>query len=168
MQTTPARGVHVDGHAGESIQIGGFGTRVRVPAATTNGSASIVEHTLAAGTLGSPLHRHSREDETSYVLEGLLSVQVGDEVLTAGPGEIVVKPRGEFHAFWNAGEKPLRFLEVIAPGGFEAYFAELARIVPPHGPPDLDEIGALGARFGLEFDFGSIGALMARHGVRFG
>lgn len=168
MQTTPAHGVHIDREAGESIQIGGFGTRVRVPAAMTNGSTTIVEHTLAAGTLGSPLHRHSREDETSYVLEGVLSVQVGDEVLSAGPGEIVVKPRGEFHAFWNAGEMPLRFLEVISPGGFEAYFAELARIVPPNGPPDMGEISALGARFGLEFDFGSIGALTARHGVRLG
>lgn len=130
MQTTPAHGVHIDWEAGESIQIGGFGTRVRVPAAMTNGSTTIVEHTLAAGTLGSPLHRHSREDETSYVLEGVLSVQVGDEVLSAGPREIVVKLKGEFHAFWNAGETPLRFLEVISPGGFEAYFAELARIVP--------------------------------------
>jgi mannose-6-phosphate isomerase-like protein (cupin superfamily) len=168
MQTTSTRGAHVDRDAGEPIQIGGFGTRIRVPAGMTNGSTAIVEHTLAAGSLGSPLHRHSREDETSYVLDGVLSVQVGDELFTAGPGEIVVRPRGEFHAFWNVGETPVRFLEVIAPGGFEAYFAELGRIAPADGPPEMDEIGALGARFGVEFDFDSIGVLIARHGVRLG
>jgi mannose-6-phosphate isomerase-like protein (cupin superfamily) len=168
MHTTSLPGVHLDRNSGETIQIGGFGTRIRVPAALTNGSTTLVEHTLAPGLMGAPMHRHTREDEVSYVQEGVLSVQLGDRVLTAGPGEIVVKPRGEFHAFWNAGEEPLRFLEVIAPGGFESYFAELARIVPACGPPDMDEIGALGERFGVEFDFASIPVLMARHGVRLG
>lgn len=168
MQRTELHGARLGRDAGETICIGGFGTRLRVGAALTGGSLSLVEHTLAPGLLGAPLHRHTREDETSYVLEGVLTVQIGEEVVTAGPGEIVVKPRGELHTFWNAGETPVRLLEAITPGGFEAYFAELARIIPADGPPDMGEIGALGARFGVEFDLGGTGALMARHGVRLG
>ena len=68
------------------------------------------------------MHTHRNEDEYSYVLEGRLGVQLGDEVLEAGPGELVFKPRGVPHAFWNAGDEPLRLLELISPAGFENYF----------------------------------------------
>lgn len=168
MRTTEARALHIGAEEGRPIQIGGFGTVVKVPASLTNGSAAVVEHTLGSRLLGAPLHRHTREDETSYVLEGVLTAQVGDAIVTAGPGEIIVKPRGQFHSFWNAGEEPLRFLEVITPGGFEDYFPELARIIPAAGAPDMEALGALGARYGLEFDLGSIPMLMERHQVRLG
>lgn len=166
--TSPQKATLVSGEKGASIQIGGFGTVVRVPREWTGGSVSLVEHTLGPSLLGAPPHRHTREDETSYVLEGRLTVQVGEEVRTAGPGEIVVKPRGIFHAFWNAGDRPVRFLEVISPGGFEGYFAELAGIIPAEGPPDLGAIAALGARYGMEFDFSRLPELMERHRVRLG
>ena len=168
MEATESRGVRVGSEEGELVQIGGFGTRIRVPAALTNGTATIVEHTLEPGLLGAPLHRHTREDETSYVLEGILTAQLGDRIVTAGPGDVVVKPRGELHTFWNAGETPLRFVEVISPGGFEEYFAELARIVPAAGPPDMDALQALAARYGMELDLGSIPRLVQAHGVRLG
>ena len=50
---------------------------------------------------------------------------LGDDVLEAGPGDLVHKPRGEWHTFWNAGDEPCRILEIIAPAGFERFFAEL-------------------------------------------
>lgn len=102
------------------------------------------------------------------MLEGRLTVQIGNEVVTAGPGEIVVKPRGSFHTFWNTGDAPVRFLEVISPGGFEQYFIDLARIIPQDGPPDLDAIVALAARYGMEFDFAPMPELMTRYGLRLG
>lgn len=67
--------------------------------------------------LAAPMHRHSREDEYSFVLAGTLGViEEGIEV-TAGPGDLVAKPLGRWHTFWNAGEDELRFLEIIVPGG---------------------------------------------------
>lgn len=153
---------------GERIQIGGFGTVVKVPRGSTSGGASLVEHTLAPGLLGAPPHLHTREDEISYVLEGQLTVQIGEKVITAGPGEIVVKPRGLFHAFWNAGQETVRFLEVISPGGFEDYFAALEQLVPADGAPDLGAIAALAARYGMEFDFARMPELIERHRVRLG
>ena len=72
------------------------------------------------------MHMHEREDEYSFVLEGRVGVQIGDEVAEAGPGELVAKPRGIPHSFWNAGDEPARLLELISPAGFERYFEELA------------------------------------------
>jgi quercetin dioxygenase-like cupin family protein len=159
---------HIRGDEGKLIQIGGFGTRVKVPGGLTDGSVSLVEHTLEPGLLGAPPHRHTREDETSFVLEGQLTVQIGDETATAHAGEIIVKPRGSFHAFWNVGEQPVRFLEVISPGGFEEYFEELGRIIPADGPPDMGAIVALGERYGMEFDMAAVPVLLQRHGLRLG
>lgn len=149
---------------GELIQIGGFGTRFKVGA----GSAAVVEHTLEPGLLGAPMHRHTREDEISCVLAGELTIQVGAELHTAAVGSVVLKPRGIFHAFWNAGTETARFLEVIAPGGFEGYFRELRQLIPEHQEPDMNAIAALAARYGLEFDFQSLPELLERHRLRLG
>ena len=51
---------------------------------------------------------------------------LGDDVVEAGPGDLVYKPRGQWHTFWNAGDEPARILEIISPAGFEQFFAELA------------------------------------------
>ena len=125
-------------------------------------SFALVEHTLPPRALGSPLHRHANEDEYSYVLEGRLGAQLGDEVVEAGPGELVRKPRGQEHAFWNAGDEPLRFLELISPGRFANYFRELA---PPLAAGDHAAVQEIAARYELEIDFATIPALAERHGL---
>jgi mannose-6-phosphate isomerase-like protein (cupin superfamily) len=123
---------------------------------------ALVEHTLPPRALGSPLHRHTSEDEYSYVLEGRLGAQLGDDVVEAGPGELVRKPRGQEHAFWNAGDEPLRFLEIISPGGFAQYFRELAPVLAAGDQEGVQEIAA---RYELEIDFSTIPALAERHGL---
>ncbi|MBW3629826.1 MAG: cupin domain-containing protein [Gemmatimonadetes bacterium] len=152
---------------GELIQIGGFGTRYKIHGANARGAA-IIEHTLEPGLLGSPMHRHTREDEISCVLAGELTIQIGDQVHTATVGSVVLKPRGIFHAFWNAGSETTRFLEVIVPGGFEEYFRELRQLVSEDLQPDMGAIAALAASYGLELDFGSLHELLERHQLRFG
>jgi quercetin dioxygenase-like cupin family protein len=151
--------------AGETVWIGGFGVIYKVPGEATGGDVAVVEHVLGPRQLGAPLHRHSREDEISYVLEGSLTVQQGEKVETANTGGTIFKPRGVFHAFWNPGIEPVRFLEVIAPGGFAQYFRDLAPLLQQSGPPDLGGIAALGARYGVDFDFASLPTLIERHGL---
>jgi len=124
---------------------------------------ALVEHTLPPRALGAPVHRHANEDEYSFVLEGRLGAQLGDEVVEAGPGELVQKPRGQQHTFWNAGEEPLRFLEIISPGRFAGYFRELAA---PLAAGDETGIQDVVARYELEIDFSTIPALADRHGLR--
>ncbi|MBA3968467.1 MAG: cupin domain-containing protein [Gemmatimonadetes bacterium] len=154
--------------AGELVQIGGFGTRYKVLSGATGGSVAIVEHTLQPGLLGAPHHRHSREDEISYVLQGELTVEIEGEISNVPAGGVMVKPRGRFHTFWNAGAQTVQFLEVISPGGFEEYFRELAGIILSDAPPDMGAVASLVARYGMEFNLESLPGLMQQHGLRLG
>jgi quercetin dioxygenase-like cupin family protein len=152
---------------GRLAQIGGMGVRFMVGAAEAGGSFSLVEHPLAPRALASPLHRHRNEDEYSYVLSGQVGAQLGDEVVVGGPGDLIFKPRGQWHAFWNAGDEPASLLEIISPGGFEDYFAEIAELFAG-GPPAPERLGEIAARYELEIDPESIPALCERHGLVFG
>ena len=118
--------------------------------------------------LAAPLHRHSREDEYSFVLEGKVGALLGGEVVYGQPGDLIFKPRNQWHTFWNAGDTPARILEIISPAGFERYFEELVELLPKAGPPDPTAIGALAARYGLEVDFESIPRLAEEFGISFG
>lgn len=124
----------------------------------SGGGFSLVEHPIPARGLCAPLHRHTREDEYSFVLEGRMGAQLGDDVVYAEAGDLVFKPRGQWHTFRAAGDAPCRILEIISPGGFEEFFAELGRGATP---------AEAGARYGLQFDFDSIPRLCAEHGLNF-
>jgi mannose-6-phosphate isomerase-like protein (cupin superfamily) len=132
----------------------------------TAGRLSLVEHPLEPRALGSPLHTHRDEDEYSVVLEGRVGAQIGDQTVEAGPGTVLVKPRGVPHAFWNPADQPARLLEIISPAGFEGYFAGLAEIVTGQGPPDPGRLADLAGRYGLEMDRASVPRLAAAHGLR--
>ena len=152
---------------GELVHLLALGVRFMIDGETTGGAFSLVEHPLPPRALGAPLHTHRNEDEYSYVLEGRVGVQLGDDVLEAGPGELVFKPRGVPHAFWNAGDEPARLLELVSPAGFERYFRELAPLL---AAPERDEaaIADVVARYELDIDFDTIPALAERHGLRLG
>jgi mannose-6-phosphate isomerase-like protein (cupin superfamily) len=151
---------------GKAGFLGSIGVRFMLDGASTGGGFSLVEHPMSARALAAPLHRHLREDEYSFVLEGRMGALLGDDVLEAGPGELVLKPRGEWHTFWNAGEAPCRILEIIAPAGFEGFFAELVDLggVAQADPATL---GNLCERYALEMDPESVPGLIERFGVRF-
>lgn len=150
---------------GRYVDFEGLGTRYVVAGERTRGAFALVEHDLAPRALGAPMHTHEREYEVSHVIAGRLGVQIGDDVLEAGVGDTVVKPRGIAHAFWNAGDEPLRFLELITPAGFEQYFDEVAPILERPGAPDLEALGAVMARYGLAMDMSSLPRLVADHGL---
>jgi mannose-6-phosphate isomerase-like protein (cupin superfamily) len=144
-----------DGKAGS---LGSIGVRFLLDGAESGGGVSLVEHPMPPRALAAPLHRHSREDEYSFVLEGRVGALLGDEIVFGEPGDLIFKPRDQWHTFWNAGDTPCRILEIISPGGFEHYFAELGA---SSARPDA------GARYGLEFDFDSIPRLCEEHGLTF-
>jgi quercetin dioxygenase-like cupin family protein len=146
------------------VDLGSFDARFLIGAAQSAGACAIVEHTVRPHTLAAPLHRHSREDEYSVVLEGELSVLLGDSVVVGRVGDVVHKPRHEWHTFWNAGPAPCRLLEIIVPGGLEELFARLA-----DDPEAMvgERAAALDARFGLDVDYESIARLCDAHGLVF-
>ena len=110
------------------------------------------------------MHTHEREDEYSFVLAGRLGAQIGDDVVEAGPGELVVKPRGIPHAFWNPGDEETRVLEIISPAGFEQYFADLApALARPGEPGNLPALAEIRTRYGLTMDIASRERLIKEH-----
>jgi mannose-6-phosphate isomerase-like protein (cupin superfamily) len=152
--------------AGDSVHFLGLGARFMIGGDQSGGGFSLVEHPIDPRSLGAPLHRHANEDEYSYVLEGRVGFQLGDETLEAEPGDLVSKPRGQWHAFWNPGDEQARLLEIISPAGFERYFAEIAPLMPPNSAePDQQRLGEIRARYGLEMDLESIGPLVEQHGL---
>jgi hypothetical protein len=94
-----------------------------------------------------------------------MGAQVGDEVVEAGPGELVFKPRGIWHAFWSASDEDTHLLELISPGDFAAYFDDLAPLLSGDGPPDFEKLAEVRDRYALQMDMESIGPLMERHGL---
>ena len=104
---------------GQYTDLGSVGVRFMIWTEESGGGFSLVEHPIPPKTLCAPLHKHSREDEYSFVLEGRLGALLGDEVVYGAPGDLVFKPRGQWHTFWNAGDEPARILEIISPAGFE-------------------------------------------------
>jgi len=144
----------------------GLQNRYLIPSEQTDGRFATIEHTIAPKTLAAPVHTHRNEDEYSYVVSGRMGALIGNEVIEAHPGQLVVKPRGIPHAFWNASDAPTVVLETISPGGFEQYFADLAPLLVTDREPDLAAMTAIQARYALTMDFSSIADLIARFDLR--
>jgi len=162
MQTAPTHSIAIAPDSPERAEFGGLGIVWKIDGAHTGDNFSVVHHPLAPRVLAAPLHRHTREDEYSYVITGTLGALLGDEVVTAGPGTWVFKPRNQWHTFWNAGDTPCEIIEIISPAGFEDFFRDLAKV---WATGDLSSLGELSQRAGLDMDPSSVPGLCARFGV---
>jgi quercetin dioxygenase-like cupin family protein len=155
-----------DGNAGK---LGSIGVRFMLAGDETGGGFALVEHPMPPRALAAPLHRHSLEDEYSFVLEGRVGALLGDEVVYGEVGDLIFKPRGQWHTFWNDGAEPARILEMISPAGFERYFEELVELLQrAGGPPEPSAVADVAARYGLEVDPESIPRLTQEYGLHFG
>lgn len=151
-----------DGKAG---LLGAMGVRFMINGDDSGGGFSLVEHPIPPRVLGAPLHRHSREDEYSYVLEGRVGALLGDEVVYGEGGDLIFKPRNQWHSFWNAGDERARILEIISPAGFEKSFDKLVDMGGSRRA-DPAALADLAKRYGLEMDITSIPMLVERFGLR--
>ena len=147
--------------------LGSIGVRWLIDGFEAGERFSLVEHPMSPRALAAPIHLHTREDEYSFVLEGRMGALLGDEVVEAGPGDLVHKPRNQWHTFWNAGDEPCRILEIISPAGFEMFFRELVALGGPL-KADPEELAALNERYGFEMQPDSVPELVERFGVRVG
>ena len=153
--------------AGREGFLGSIGVRFLIDGVDTSQAFSLVEHPMSPRALAAPLHLHTREDEYSFVLEGRMGALLGDDVVEAGAGDLVFKPRNQWHTFWNAGDEPCRILEIIAPAGFEQFFQELSDLggVLNTTPETLEQ---LNAKYGLEMRPETVPGLLERFGLRLG
>jgi mannose-6-phosphate isomerase-like protein (cupin superfamily) len=136
---------------------GGMAIRVWVRSDMTNGLYSSIESAVAPMVMGPPPHMHKELDELMYVVEGTASILMGDEVVKVEAGGWHLRPRMIPHTFWNASEKPLRFIDMYFNQPFEEYLERIFNeLTPENGFPDdsdakNEEINRLNEKFGLVF-----------------
>ena len=126
---------------------------LKVGGADTGGAYALLEFTIPPGGTGSPLHYHVATEETLYLVEGELTVRLGDRTARATAGSCILVPRGTVHTFKNTGAQPARLLIVVSPAEFEAYFVELADLVSasPDGQLDPEAVRRVANKHGQQF-----------------
>jgi mannose-6-phosphate isomerase-like protein (cupin superfamily) len=129
--------------------LGAIGVQFKLWGRDTGGALSVVEHPFPVGALVPP-HLHTHEDEFSIVIAGEIGFRSGDREVVLGAGGYITKPRGEYHAMWNAGSVPARMIEIISPAGFEHFFHKVSELADD--PQSAAAQGpALAERYGLRF-----------------
>jgi quercetin dioxygenase-like cupin family protein len=144
--------------------LGGVSNRFLIDGREAGGRFSLVQHVFEPNALAGPMHRHRDEDEYTYVLAGRIGAVLGGQEVTGGPGDLIFKPRGQWHTFWNAGDEPAAVLEIISPAGLEELFRSFEDFTAPPGPQAL---AARAARYGCDLDFDATFPIIERHGLVF-
>lgn len=152
------------GEGDRGVLAPGVGVQFKIDAEDVGGRVSVVEHPFDVGALVPP-HVHHREDEVSIVIEGRIGFRSEEREAVLSEGGYIVKPRGEIHAMWNAGDVPARMIEIITPAGFDKFFRELSEMNAT-GRPDMPQIAELAARYELPFvEPDWIGEVIERYGL---
>ena len=114
----------------------------------SDGVVSVIDNTVPANWPGPHLHRHDF-DEAFYVLEGELTFQVEDAVITKRAGELAFAPRGVAHTLANHSDAPARYVLVCTPAGFERYFARMNENPPEWALQEIPfEVERVGPQIG--------------------
>jgi mannose-6-phosphate isomerase-like protein (cupin superfamily) len=138
-----------EGRTPEPLDILGQECLVKLANADTNGAAAVF-HLDAPPMSGPPLHRHSREDEWFYVLEGEVTVEVDGSQSVLSVGGSAFAPRGTAHTFQNFGPAGARMLVMVTPGGFDQFLRALSALNKPLPAPDFTRTEQILKEYGLE------------------
>lgn len=135
---------------GEGEQIGGPTTvTIKATGEETNNSFYLGESVVEPGFPGPPPHIHEHLHDMFYVLEGTLTMRLGDETTKLPEGTFVCVPPGVVHTFSNPGETPVRFLNFNTPAGWENYMRDLGTALAK-GAPSQEEIGQIASRYDFQ------------------
>jgi len=134
----------------ETIKAGEIIIDFLLEAADTRGSAAMFEFKVPAGAKVPIPHYHEHFDETIYGLEGVMTFTVEGKTIDIAPGETCFIPRGAVHGFNNLSQEDAKALAVITPALLvPIFFKEVAEIVNAGGPPDLEKLQLVMAKYGL-------------------
>lgn len=150
-----ARSFTLAPNEGDRFTMIGGGMRILVDGAASGGRCCILETPVSPGD-GPPLHRHEREDEMFFVIEGRFKFMIDGREFIAEPGAFVCAPRGSVHTFKNIGATTGRFLITCTPAGIEVPFRAIRE-------PDAREIAQGRMPPTMEFVMQELG----RHGITF-
>src|SRR5476651_1929997 len=141
---------------GRTVAVVGDVYRFMATGDDTNGKYALWEAIVPPGG-GPPPHVHSREEEGFYILEGEITITIGDKRIVATAGMFANMPVGTPHSFKNESSKPAKMLISVAPAGLEKMFFEcgvpVAQGATTAAPPTTEEIEKLlvvAPRYGIE------------------
>jgi quercetin dioxygenase-like cupin family protein len=143
----------VSPHQGHQVRHpSGAHMNIKVFAHETGGAFSLMETILPPGAVV-PKHIHADEDENNYILDGQLTMHIGDTVYAAKAGSFVLAPKGVTQFFRNDGYVDCRFLTTFTPGGAEEYFREAGELIKQaeSGRPNPAQLLALQAKYRLRY-----------------
>ncbi|MDA7430468.1 cupin domain-containing protein [Primorskyibacter aestuariivivens] len=133
----------------EAVEWRGVVYKTILSSDTSGGALSIIDNVSRPDT-GPPRHVHSDCDEAFVVLSGEVAFEVEGQLVHRGPGQTAFVPRGAEHSFRVLGHQPARMLTIFSPGGFEAFFAEMAEN-DYSIPGDMEQIARIGAARNVTF-----------------
>ncbi|HEX4168719.1 MAG TPA: cupin domain-containing protein [Bryobacteraceae bacterium] len=138
-----------EGRTREPLDLLGQKTLMKLTNSDTNGAAAIFHQTIPRMS-GPPLHRHSREDEWFYVLDGEITAEIDGERIVLRGGDSAFAPRGTAHTFRNFGNTTAQMLALVMPGAFNDFFEELCTLHRGLSAPDLVLTEQLANQYGIE------------------
>jgi quercetin dioxygenase-like cupin family protein len=110
---------------GEQLGLGPSQSSIKAGAQDGMGSLAVLESTIGPNFPGPVLHEHERMVDSFYILDGTLTLRLGDETAEATAGSYALVPPGNAHTFSTPAD-PVKLLNIFAPAGFEGYVREMA------------------------------------------
>lgn len=138
---------------GERLSAVGVEMTFKALGGDTDDEFIFVEYEAPPNFPGPPPHWHKEAIEAFYVVDGTVTLTIGDEEVKVGPGTTVYVPTGVVHSFANESDEPARFVFLAAPPGLDEYFFKLMDMVaaeptwPPEDPEKLKAVGALAREY---------------------
>jgi mannose-6-phosphate isomerase-like protein (cupin superfamily) len=132
---------------GERLAMGEASVTIKATGDDTGGSFYLGETEIPPGFPGPPPHVHERLHDMFFVIEGTLTVRLGDDEHEVGPGTFVCAPPGTVHTFSNRSAAAVRFLNFNTPSGWEDYMRDLAAAASEGRPPTPEEIGRIASKY---------------------
>lgn len=137
---------------GQLIEVAGETITFKAISENTDGEWALIEFVVPPHFPGPPSHWHQNETEGFYVLAGTLTLQIEDKITQAPAGSFALIPPTVVHTFSNKTDRPVTFLSIMSPGGFEGFIKELAAMMQKETawpPKDMTQYKALNAKYGM-------------------
>ena len=133
----------------EPLDVLGEPGLVKLSGGDTNNAVAMV-HLTVPKLSGPPLHRHSREDEWFYILDGEITCEVDGKRFTAGAGTSAFAPRGTAHAYQNFRDEAAHVLVMVTPAGLDQFFEDVTAQNKGLSQPDFARVEQLMQSYGME------------------
>lgn len=141
----------------EMLNVVGDQIRVLADSKSTGGRCFMFE-CVTQPNAGPPLHRHERDDEIFYIVEGTMKFMIDGQTLIRQAGDTITAKRGTIHTFCNIGERPAKMIITCTPGGLDECFRR-THVLCTEGRATPEALAAAFADFELTFHGPPLAAL---------